>query len=272
MRIRSTMKMLGAWQWLGEHVFALSHRLWVMISWSWWCHMFRYRIGQIYNSGKVTIFTAKVLQRISARKLYTILTLNVTEIIVLWGLFGFPQNNIFKNTTPEDWRLREGATFAFGSILEGPSAEQLTQFVSMGLSFLLSATKDPDPRVRNTTAWTVGRLIGFLCDALKLNMKCLSIKPHVQRRDWLHPAGSDADSIFLQVLLLGEAHFWMRRISIFQTLTYFMCSGRIFQFVHGPDSAQTLITNQNLSQITQVLLESLQDEPHIANRVKSTLF
>eukprot|EP00803_Ostreobium_quekettii_P001410 evm.model.scf_992.7 EVM.evm.TU.scf_992.7 scf_992:41153-48250(-) len=110
----------------------------------------------------------------------------------------YVQGNINKNSVPDDWRLREAATFAFGSILEGPSVDQLSQLVNMGLQFLLNATKDPSAHVRNTTAWTIGR---------------------------------------------------------------------IFEFVHGSDTGQPLITNQNLPHIVKVLLESIQDEPHIANRV-----
>ena len=66
------------------------------------------------------------------------------------------QPNIEKNDNPEDWRYREAATFAFSSILEGPSYNSLAQVVSAGLGFLLNATKDPNPMVRQTTAWTLG--------------------------------------------------------------------------------------------------------------------
>jgi len=66
------------------------------------------------------------------------------------------QANIDRKNTPEDWRCREAATFAFGSILEGPEPEKLVQLVNMGLPFFLSALKDPNSQVRHTTAWTIG--------------------------------------------------------------------------------------------------------------------
>lgn len=72
------------------------------------------------------------------------------------GLWGKAQANIDKKTTEEDWRCREAATFAFGSILEGPSVDQLASVVNSGLGFLLTAMKDPTSQVRHTTAWTIG--------------------------------------------------------------------------------------------------------------------
>ncbi|CAH1446638.1 unnamed protein product [Lactuca virosa] len=51
---------------------------------------------------------------------------------------------IEENITKPDWRQREGATYAFGSILEGPSPNQLTPLVNVALNFMLTAlTKDP---------------------------------------------------------------------------------------------------------------------------------
>ena len=67
------------------------------------------------------------------------------------------QSNIERKTTPEDWRYREAATFAFGSILEGPSSEKLVPIVNQGLPFFLNALKDPNSQVRHTTAWTIGK-------------------------------------------------------------------------------------------------------------------
>ena len=64
--------------------------------------------------------------------------------------------NIGKANSPEDWRLREAATFAFGSILDGPPPDKLAALVAVGLPFLLNALKDPHTAVRHTTAWTIG--------------------------------------------------------------------------------------------------------------------
>ncbi|KAK8599290.1 hypothetical protein V6N13_077221 [Hibiscus sabdariffa] len=70
---------------------------------------------------------------------------------------------IEENISKPDWRQREGATYAFGSILEGPSPEKLIPLVNVALTFMLSAlTKDPSSHVKDTTAWTLGRIFEFL--------------------------------------------------------------------------------------------------------------
>ncbi|CAD6342622.1 unnamed protein product [Miscanthus lutarioriparius] len=49
-----------------------------------------------------------------------------------------------ENITKSEWRQREAATYAFGSILEGPSADKLAPLVNVALGFMLSALmKDP---------------------------------------------------------------------------------------------------------------------------------
>ncbi|KAL8160572.1 hypothetical protein V2J09_002109 [Rumex salicifolius] len=70
---------------------------------------------------------------------------------------------IEENITKPDWRQREAATYAFGSILEGPSPDKLTSIVNMALNFMLTAlTNDPNSHVKDTTAWTLGRIFEFL--------------------------------------------------------------------------------------------------------------
>ncbi|KAL3138275.1 hypothetical protein ABBQ32_006093 [Trebouxia sp. C0010 RCD-2024] len=79
------------------------------------------------------------------------------EIVSL--VMPYVQPNIEKKDSSESWRNREAATFAFSSILEGPSYASLAGVVNAGLDFLLNATKDPNPMVRQTTAWTIGRIL-----------------------------------------------------------------------------------------------------------------
>jgi importin subunit beta-1 len=61
-----------------------------------------------------------------------------------------------------EWRAREAATFAFGSILEGPDGDKLAPVASQALPFLLAATKDANSHVRDTTAWTIGSVFEFV--------------------------------------------------------------------------------------------------------------
>jgi importin subunit beta-1 len=70
---------------------------------------------------------------------------------------------IEENITKPDWRQREAATYAFGSILEGPSPDKLIPLVNIALNFMLTALmKDPNNHVKDTTAWTLGRMFEFL--------------------------------------------------------------------------------------------------------------
>nr|VDD47000.1 unnamed protein product [Brassica oleracea] len=66
------------------------------------------------------------------------------------------------NIRKPNWRSREAATYAFGSILEGPTIDKLAPMVAAGLEFLLTATKDENNHVRDTTAWTLSRIFEFL--------------------------------------------------------------------------------------------------------------
>ncbi|KAJ7547373.1 hypothetical protein O6H91_08G082800 [Diphasiastrum complanatum] len=66
------------------------------------------------------------------------------------------------NVSKPDWRCREAATYAFGSILEGPSVEKLAPLVNIALNFMLNAMKDENNQVKDTTAWTLGRIIEIL--------------------------------------------------------------------------------------------------------------
>lgn len=66
------------------------------------------------------------------------------------------------NIVKPDWHGREAATYAFGSILEGPSIERLAPLVQSGFDFLVKAMRDENSHVKDTTAWTLGRMFEFL--------------------------------------------------------------------------------------------------------------
>jgi len=65
-----------------------------------------------------------------------------------------------------DWRYRDAAVMAFGSILEGPSSETLKPIVEQAMPMLIELLKDASIVVRDTTAWTVGRICEILPDAV----------------------------------------------------------------------------------------------------------
>ncbi|CAI9298692.1 unnamed protein product [Lactuca saligna] len=111
----------------------------------------------------------------------------------------FVQDNISK----PDWRAREAATYAFGSILEGPSGEKLSPMVLSALDFLLNAMGDQNSHVKDTTAWTLSR---------------------------------------------------------------------IFELLHCPATGSSVITPVNLERIIRVLLESIKDSPHVAEKVCGAIY
>jgi len=56
-----------------------------------------------------------------------------------------------------DWKFREAATLAFGAILEGPE-NYLPQLITQAIPILLAHMKDQVVYVKDTTAWTLGRV------------------------------------------------------------------------------------------------------------------
>ncbi|CAO3677794.1 unnamed protein product [Umbelopsis vinacea] len=77
------------------------------------------------------------------------------------------------NISNEDWRFREAAVMAFGSILDGPSPELLIPLVDQALPLLIQMMKDPVVNVKDTVAWTLGRVSDFL-------PQCINPDVHLQ--------------------------------------------------------------------------------------------
>ncbi|KAN0079953.1 Armadillo-type fold [Tylopilus felleus] len=74
----------------------------------------------------------------------------------------------------QDWHQREAAVMTFGSILDGPDPTVLMPLVNQALPLLIGMMNDSNIHVKDTTAWTLGRI----CDLL-----IITIKPDVH----LHP-------------------------------------------------------------------------------------
>lgn len=77
------------------------------------------------------------------------------------------------NIRHADWRYRDAAVMAFGSILEGPDPEKLKPIVEQAMPMLIELLTDGSVVVRDTAAWTVGRVCEILPDAV-INENCLN--------------------------------------------------------------------------------------------------
>lgn len=69
---------------------------------------------------------------------------------------------IQQNIQSSEWRKREAATFAFGAILEGPDPTKLANIAFEALPHLVMSLKDQSAHVKDTTAWTIGRVFEFV--------------------------------------------------------------------------------------------------------------
>lgn len=74
------------------------------------------------------------------------------------------------NIKSADWRFREAAVMAFGSILDGPEDKVLTPLVDQALPILIEMMRDPSLHVRDTTAWTLGRISDVLVKTIKVDL------------------------------------------------------------------------------------------------------
>lgn len=75
------------------------------------------------------------------------------------------------NIKSPDWRRREAAMMCFGSIMDGPESQVLTTLVSQALPAVLESLHDPSVAVKDTTAWTLGRICEFVYEAITPDMQ-----------------------------------------------------------------------------------------------------
>jgi len=86
----------------------------------------------------------------------------------------------------ENWKFREAATLAFGAILEGPKG-YLAQLITQAIPVLLQHMRDQVVYVKDTTAWTLGRVCqlhpatvgSFLPSLVQVLLESLQDSPRV---------------------------------------------------------------------------------------------
>ncbi|KAJ2785647.1 karyopherin Kap95 [Coemansia interrupta] len=75
-----------------------------------------------------------------------------------------------QNIRNPDWHYREAAVMSFGSILEGPDPNVLIPLVSQALPVLIEMIKDQVLQVKDSAAWTLGRVCSLLTSCINLDV------------------------------------------------------------------------------------------------------
>ncbi|PWY98805.1 putative karyopherin beta-1 subunit [Testicularia cyperi] len=83
----------------------------------------------------------------------------------------FVESNI-KNP---DWHAREAAVMCFGSIMEGPDRKTLAPLVESALPTIVEMLRDQSVAVKDTAAWTLGRISDLCCDSIKTDVHLPSL-------------------------------------------------------------------------------------------------
>lgn len=73
---------------------------------------------------------------------------------------------INENIKSSNWQYRDAAVMAFGSVIEGPSSEKLKPIVEQAMPMFIELLKDPSVIVRDTAAWTIGRVCESVPEAV----------------------------------------------------------------------------------------------------------
>ena len=66
-----------------------------------------------------------------------------------------------------DWHYREASVMAFGSMLDGPTEEAVGPLLDASLPHFIAMMQDSVVAVKDTTAWTLGRISEFLSTSIK---------------------------------------------------------------------------------------------------------
>ncbi|WFD36169.1 karyopherin Kap95 [Malassezia cuniculi] len=70
-----------------------------------------------------------------------------------------------------DWHAREAALMCFGSIMDGPDSRLLETLVDQALATIIELLHDPSVAVKDTAAWTIGRICEFVHPAIRADVQ-----------------------------------------------------------------------------------------------------
>lgn len=73
---------------------------------------------------------------------------------------------VTQNINNTNWHFKEAAIMAFGMILDGPTSTKLQPLVAQAMPLLINCLKDANTLVRDTSAWTIGRICELHKEAL----------------------------------------------------------------------------------------------------------
>lgn len=88
-----------------------------------------------------------------------------TTNYVVQPTLSFVENNLSSN----NWRNREAAVMAFGSILDGPDKLELKTLIGQALPPIFSLIKDENIQVKETVSWCLGRISELVIEAIDVN-------------------------------------------------------------------------------------------------------
>lgn len=72
--------------------------------------------------------------------------------------------------------MKEAAVMAFGMILEGPTDAKLSPIIQQALPILIQCLRDGKPLVRDTTAWTIGKI----CELHRTSLSNEILQPMIE--------------------------------------------------------------------------------------------
>ncbi|OWM81683.1 importin subunit beta-1 [Punica granatum] len=180
-----------------------------------------------------------------------------------------------ENIKKPDWHCREAATYAFGSVLEGPTAEKLSPLVNAGLDFLLSLMKDENSHVRDTTAWTLSRVFELLDIISSENLQKVVIVLLESIRDASHIAEKVCGAIYF----LAQGFEDSESSSLLSPYLMDMITG-LLNTADRTDSSDSKLRSSayetinevvrcsNLAESSQIIVQLL---PVIMNKLQQTL-
>jgi len=127
------------------------------------------RVSRFYAKGALQYIVPLLMQTLAKQEEYDddddwnpskaagvclMLLANCCENDVVQHVLPFVQANIQNS----DWRFRDASLMAFGAILEGPDANALRPLVDQAMPMLIEAMTDKSVVVKDTAAWTIGRV------------------------------------------------------------------------------------------------------------------